>query len=174
MDSLIKEDNWHRLPKLEEVNVIGPYNTPREVSGFNIVADSALKFYEGEFHMVVTDLDGPIDRIIDASRDGKIIVVHAHGDNIGKIIDIVPHLGGFLLGTTQSIPVRKIKNIGGFTDGDRSVIMGMCMGAKSVKIYGFDFDRPVDDPKDLKRKKMVIARSIIEKLRNIKIEYILK
>ncbi len=156
------------------MNVIGPFNPPHSISGFNIVADSALNFYEGDFDMVVTDLDGPLDKIILASDLKKWIVVHAHGDNIEKLEKFVPKLKGSVLGTTQSIPIGKVRNIGGFTDGDRAVIMGICMGAKSIRIYGFNFDQPLDEPKDLKLKKMSIGKEIIEKFTNIRIEYMVK
>jgi Uncharacterized Rossmann fold enzyme len=172
LSQYIEKDLWNLLPKVQEVNVIGPKNPPKDLNGFNIVADSALNFYEGRYHMVVTDLDGPADRIISSSKEGKYIIVHAHGDNIDKIIEHLPQLKGNVLGTTQSIPVRYVKNIGGFTDGDRSVLIAVFLGAKQINLYGFDFENPVDEPKDIKAKKMEFAREIIEKLKNIRIQYI--
>lgn len=162
------------MPSEKKVNIIGPYNPPKNLDGFNIVADSSLKYYEGDFDMVVTDLDGPIDKILLASNQKKWVVVHGHGDNMDKLESFVPKLKGNLLGTTQSIPVGKIRNIGGFTDGDRAVIMGICLGAKEIRIYGFNFEKPVDEPKELKIKKMSLGREIIEKFTNIRIEYMLE
>ncbi len=168
----IKNDLWKLLPEVREANIIGPRDPPEDLDGYNIVADSALNYYQGRFQMLVTDLDGPIERIISSSKDGKYIVVHAHGDNIDKILEYVPQLQGNILGTTQSIPVRNVRNIGGFTDGDRSVLMAAILGAKEINIYGFDFENPVDEPKNIKAKKMKFAREIIEKLKNIRIQYI--
>ncbi len=169
LSNLLSYDFWSSLPKMDVVNVIGPYKLSQSPEGFNIVADSALNYYPGKADMIVSDLDGPLDKII--KYKDAIKVIHAHGDNIDKIIDVVPRLKGPILGTTQSIPVRNIRNIGGFTDGDRAIIMGKIMGAKEVRVYGFNWDIPVDEPKLLKKKKMIIGKEIVEKLTNIKITY---
>lgn len=169
LSSLIMEDNWKSLPTITEANVIGPYHYGGEPQGYVIVADSALNYYTGHCDMIVSDLDGPVDRIIE--RKNAVKVIHAHGDNIDRIVKVVPELYGIVLGTTQSIPVRNIRNIGGFTDGDRAVIMATIMGARKVKLYGFNWDDPVDEPRDVKKIKMSIGREIIEKLTNIMIEY---
>ncbi|MGC8727430.1 MAG: hypothetical protein ACP5RG_05460 [Thermoplasmata archaeon] len=170
LSSLIKEDNWPLIPKREEVNVIGPWHYSGEPDGYNIVADSALKNFKGRADMIVSDLDGPIEKII--QNENAIKVIHAHGDNIDKMIEFVPLIKGIVLGTTQSIPFEPVKNIGGFTDGDRAIIMGKIMGAKIVKVYGFNWDDPVDEPREIKRRKMLIGKEIIEKLTNIKIVYV--
>lgn len=167
---LIEKDKWHLIPKREEVNVIGPWHYKGEPEGYNIVADSALTSFKGRPDMIVSDLDGPIEKIIE--NENAIKVIHAHGDNIDKIIEFVPIINGIILGTTQSIPFGPVKNIGGFTDGDRAIIMGKIMGAKIVKVYGFNWDDPVDQPREIKRRKMLIGKEIIEKLTNIKIVYV--
>jgi len=72
---------------------------------------------------------------------------------------------GIVLGTTQSIPLQRVRNIGGFTDGDRSVIMGVLMGAKKIYIHGFDYARPVDGPREVKLKKMEFGKEIIDSIK---------
>lgn len=118
--------------------------------------------------MIVTDLDGPANLIL---RGNTLKVVHAHGDNIERIVNLVPRMEGSILGTTQSIPVGSVRNIGGFTDGDRSVIMAVLMGAERVKIYGFDFENPVDEPKDKKIMKMKVAKDILNNIRDVEISF---
>ncbi|MEM1995569.1 MAG: hypothetical protein QXT54_00835 [Thermoplasmatales archaeon] len=168
LNSLIRADLWSTLPRIRSASVIGPANPPKEVDGFVIVADSALNSYSGRYDMIVTDLDGPANLIL---RGNTLKVVHAHGDNIERIVNLVPRIEGSVLGTTQSIPVGSVRNIGGFTDGDRSVIMAVLMGAERVKIYGFDFENPVDEPKDKKIMKMKVAKDILNNIRDVEISF---
>ncbi|MEM0130207.1 MAG: hypothetical protein QXW75_01940 [Thermoplasmatales archaeon] len=169
LNRLIGADLWNTLPRIRSASVIGPANPPREVDGFVIVADSALNSYRGRYDMIVTDLDGPAHLIL---RGNFLKVVHAHGDNIDRIADLVPGMEGSILGTTQSIPVGSVRNVGGFTDGDRSVIMAVLMGAERVKIYGFDFKNPVDEPRDKKIMKMNVARDILNNIKDVEISFI--
>ncbi len=172
LNDLISYNRWDTLPRAEVVSVIGPSHPAEDPEGYVIVADSALNYYGGRFDMIVSDLDGPIDRIID--NTGSIKVIHAHGDNIYKLRDTVPRLKGMVLGTTQSIPLKNVMNIGGFTDGDRSVIMGTLMGAKKIFIHGFNFSEPVDGPRELKIRKMQFGKWIIDNVKNAEIVYVRK
>ena len=43
------------------------------------------------------------------------------------------------IGTTQSTPFDKIKNYGGFTDGDRGVFLANHFQAKKIILLGMDF-----------------------------------
>ena len=70
--------------------------------------------------IVVTDLDGNLDDILLANLRGANIVVHAHGDNLDKTVQITPFFTN-VLGTTQAQPLGNIYNFGGFTDGDISL-----------------------------------------------------
>ncbi len=54
--------------------------------------------------VVVTDLDGKIEDIIESNRRGAMMIVHAHGNNIDNIKKYVTLLEN-VLGTTQSIPL---------------------------------------------------------------------
>lgn len=100
--------------------------------------------------IIVTDLDGRIPDIIDSNRRGSVVVVHAHGDNIDKLKDHVPHLRR-VLGTTQTAPLENVHNFGGFTDGDRAVFLALEFMPKSIKLIGFDLDDESVTPRKLKK-----------------------
>lgn len=170
LNNLISKNLWQDLPSEEIVSVIGPADPAGEPKGYVIVADSALNYYDGSCDMIVTDLDGPVDKILNHTESIK--VVHAHGDNIQKLVKFVPRMQGVVLGTTQSVPLQRVRNIGGFTDGDRSVIMGVLMGAKKIYIHGFDYARPVDEPRDVKMKKMAFGKEIIDSIKSAEVVYV--
>ncbi len=106
--------------------------------------------------IIVTDLDGNMD---DEASAGAIMVVHAHGDNMEALRREVPRLKR-VIGTTQSEPFKNIYNFGGFTDGDRSVFLAKEMGARSIKLIGFDFNDENVTP--LKKKKLKWAEKLID------------
>ena len=98
-----------------------------------IVADSALKplIENGiKADIVVTDLDGDEEILKTVGQSEAVFVVHAHGDNIGKL-QFVENFRN-CVGTTQAKPFGKIKNFGGFTDGDRAVFLASHFGAKKI------------------------------------------
>ncbi len=109
--------------------------------------------------IIVTDLDGPFEAILQANRMGSIAVVHAHGDNLDSLKKYVPMLRN-VIGTTQSSPLENVYNFGGFTDGDRCVFLAKHLGAASVKLVGFDFEDQSVTPR--KRKKLAWAKKLIE------------
>jgi len=105
-----------------------------------IVADGATKaIIENDLkpHIVVTDLDGEIKSLKKAGGTNTIMVVHAHGDNIEKI-HFVKNFKN-CIGTTQTKPVGKVRNFGGFTDGDRCVFLANHFKAKKIILLGMDF-----------------------------------
>jgi len=114
-----------------------------------------------ESDVVVTDLDGAPEHAAEASRDGTIAVVHAHGDNpdaVGHWIREFDRQN--VLGTTQTDPrlFGTLYNFGGFTDGDRTVFLADALGAKEIRLFGFDFEEA--DGK--KRKKLRWAHTLLE------------
>ena len=109
--------------------------------------------------IVVTDLDGPFDAILEANQMGAIATVHAHGDNIDALKRCVPQLR-MILGTVQCRPPQGLYNFGGFTDGDRCVFLAKELGAASIKLLGFDFEDESVTPR--KRKKLAWARRLID------------
>ena len=123
--------------------------------------------------MVVTDLDGKIDDILDSNRKGAIMVVHAHGNNLENIKKYVPMLSN-VLGTTQSIPLSHVHNFGGFTDGDRCLFVALELGARNIILAGMDFGKIITrysrpDIKDeignadsVKEKKLEYAKKLVE------------
>lgn len=50
------------------------------------------------------------------------------------------------LATTQAAPVGPIRNLGGFTDGDRAAFLADHVGAGRLVFPGWDFDDPDVDP----------------------------
>ena len=105
-----------------------------------IVADGATKaIIENNLkpNIIVTDLDGDIKSLKKAGRTNTIMVVHAHGDNT-KNIHLVKNFKN-CIGTTQTKPLGKIHNFGGFTDGDRCVFLANHFKAKKIILFGMDF-----------------------------------
>ena len=145
-------------------------------------ATQAFLIHDMAPDIIVTDLDGDINTIIQANMRGSIIVVHAHGDNISKI---QAHVNRFKrkIGTVQVKPFGCVKNFGGFTDGDRCIFLAEHFNAKSIYLYGFDFGNIVGKYSKtehtenfqadyIKIQKLEIAKSLIDMLkqkRNIKI-----
>ncbi|MGM0770157.1 MAG: 6-hydroxymethylpterin diphosphokinase MptE-like protein [Halobacteriota archaeon] len=109
-------------------------------------------------HIIVTDLDGDVEKEIEANQQGSIMVVHAHGDNTDKLLKYVPQMKN-IIGTTQAAPFANIHNFGGFTDGDRCVFLSYEFYAKSITLVGFDFnDRNVTP---MKEKKLMWAKKLL-------------
>lgn len=93
-------------------------------------------------NILVTDLDGGDDIILDCARRGSVLAIHAHGDNIGLIKRLVPEILKYtkkIIGTTQVEPIPPIQNFGGFTDGDRGVFLAWNFDCKRIFMVGMDF-----------------------------------
>lgn len=121
-------------------------------------------------HLVVTDLDGAPDDLEWAAAQGSAMVVHAHGDNRDALARLAPRLGPRLFGTYQCEPetaLEPMRNVGGFTDGDRAVLLCEELGAKEALLFGFDFEAPPShysfkwDPRT-KPAKLAWARRLVE------------
>jgi uncharacterized Rossmann fold enzyme len=93
-------------------------------------------------HFVITDLDGDISQLLKANELGSTLIIHAHGNNIDKIIKFVHKFRNFF-GTTQAFPLYNIFNFGGFTDGDRSVFFADQFKSKEIWMVGMDFDSSI-------------------------------
>ena len=105
-----------------------------------IVADGATKaVIENGLRpdIVVTDLDGDITSLKKAGRANTIMVVHAHGANSEKIHFVKDFKN--CIGTTQTKPIGKVSNFGGFTDGDRCVFLANHFKAEKIILLGMDF-----------------------------------
>lgn len=108
--------------------------------------------------IVVTDLDGPFPAILKANKEGSIVVVHAHGDNLDALNRYVPLLKR-IIGTVQCRPPPGLYNFAGFTDGDRCVFLAKELGAACIKLIGFDFEDESVTPR--KKKKLAWAKKLI-------------
>lgn len=92
--------------------------------------------------IVVTDLDGNHEYLLKANNMGSIMVIHAHGDNVNLLRNLVPKMKN-CIGTTQVKPLHRIYNFGGFTDGDRAVFLTSEFNAKNVVLVGMDFGKKI-------------------------------
>jgi 2-amino-4-hydroxy-6-hydroxymethyldihydropteridine diphosphokinase len=135
-----------------------------------IVADGATQaLIENNIvpDIVVTDLDGNMEFLRKSSESKSIMIVHAHGDNINRL----PYAISFkyCLGTTEDNPFRKIRNFGGFTDGDRCVFLANHFGASKIILIGMDFGTHIGKyskvgihNKSLKLKKLKKGKLLLE------------
>jgi hypothetical protein len=111
--------------------------------------------------VIVTDLDGDVEREIEANMQGSVAVIHAHGDNTDKLLRYVPRFSK-VIGTTQAAPFGNIRNFGGFTDGDRAVYLARHFNASGITLAGFDFDD--DAVGEMKQKKLRWAYRLLRRL----------
>ena len=119
--------------------------------------------------VIVTDMDGGVEDQLTCERMGSIILVHAHGDNMDVIRRTVPRMSGRVLGTTQikNDGIPHLLNFGGFTDGDRAVMIADEMGAKSILLIGFDLEIPGDKVLDGGRRKWLESEQIKRKKKKL-------
>ncbi len=116
-----------KLDKLVECDVV-------------ITAGKSILNYDVTPDVHVTDGEEGWKILRELERKGTVIVLHAHGDNMDLIKEIVPRLRRFVA-TTQVEPFDRVYNFCGFTDGDRAVMIAKHFKARSIKIVGFDFKR---------------------------------
>ncbi len=173
---IASEDMFSQLIKGKDAAVVGGAgHLERELEdnpswGVLIAADGTTSVLMEKSlvpDVIVTDLDGRIQDQIEANRRGAIVAVHAHGDNIPQIESYVPQFTGKIIGTVQCRPFGMLRNFGGFTDGDRAVIMAAHFGAKSIRLIGFDFDEVGDKAggdKKTKKRKLKWAKQLIDSL----------
>jgi len=93
---------------------------------------------------LVSDLDGCFNLLQKNILQTTIKVIHAHGDNIQRLLllkGIVQK--GWVIGTTQTKETLKVRNYGGFTDGDRAAYLAANFQAKAIILFGFDFGETV-------------------------------
>ena len=104
-------------------------------------ASKALLEKELKINLIVSDLDGGINSLlISSEKYNSFIIIHAHGDNKAKIVEFFSKIKtGKIIGSTQIADTQRVRNYGGFTDGDRAAYLVANMGAKNIFLFGFDF-----------------------------------
>lgn len=167
--ALLPSDNLLSLISLTDGNVVTVCgNAPclkddiPKIDGIVFAADAAAEVLDDAGirpDAIFTDLDGATDRVLEMNREGTIIVIHAHGDNMPLLRHWVPRFTGKIVGTTQAAPLPHVYNFGGFSDGDRAVFAAHELGAEKVSLAGFDLDDQNVDP--LKRGKLFWARKLL-------------
>lgn len=160
--------------QVRELHVLGVLNECRTV-----IADGVarlIRMYNIIPTAIVTDLDGEDGSILELGLRGAVVALHAHGDNIDRVIKWIPQAYRYrikVLGTTQVEPTDNVINIGGFTDGDRAFLLTLRFHPRTVILVGMDFGDvigPYSKPwlhqavkaDERKRVKLDIAKQIIE------------
>ncbi|MEM0155370.1 MAG: 6-hydroxymethylpterin diphosphokinase MptE-like protein [Thermoplasmataceae archaeon] len=179
LDRLAKQKlldvQFSRLFRSKDISVIGNGPKLKEIlDTYSVkvpfVADSALPVFYlkvGIPNVIITDLDGESPLLLKCEEEGSMLVVHAHGDNMVALENIVPRIGTEILCTTQNVPFGNIYNFGGFTDGDRSAFLADHIQPRSIELVGFDFNNPVSKPGSkisVKKEKLNYARGLLQEL----------
>ena len=107
-----------------------------------LVADGAVRacLERGVIpEFIITDLDGYISDVIWASEHGSKVIVHCHGDNLSALYQYSSNIRPICV--TSTYPSAGTFCWGGFTDGDRALMMLLSLNCKSIQLLGFDFSR---------------------------------
>ncbi len=152
----------------KEAVIVGAGITDQEAvpNGTVIAADGAVKAcLQRDIvpDFVVTDMDGYISDLKYAFDNGCKVIIHIHGDNLSRFPDYSSVIEPVCI--TSAYPSSSTSCWGGFTDGDRALMMSLSLDCKSVRLVGFDFDKiglysGNFSPKKLE--KLEWARKIIE------------
>ena len=118
-------------------------------------------------NILVTDLDGDWSSIFWAIRKGTTTLIHAHGDNHQLINQFFFECDNLryrsnIWGTTQNFISSELFNFGGFTDGDRAILLAFHFQTPIIGLIGFDFGKEIGEYslshqgiiKDISRKKL--------------------
>ncbi|WP_255191477.1 6-hydroxymethylpterin diphosphokinase MptE-like protein [Natronobeatus ordinarius] len=126
-------DSVADLERAREVDVVIAASTAADVLEANGVTVDCM----------VTDLDKNPETVRRLTAEGIPVAVHAHGDNIPAVRSVVPDcVDEFVLPTTQAAPSGPVRNVGGFTDGDRAAFLADALGAADLEFVGWDVDDP--------------------------------
>ena len=152
----------------KEAVIVGAGITDQEAVpvGTVIAADGAVKAcLQRDIvpDFVVTDMDGYISDLKYAFDNGCKVIIHIHGDNLSRFPDYSSVIEPVCI--TSAYPSSSTSCWGGFTDGDRALMMSLSLDCKSVRLVGFDFSKiglysGNFSPKKLE--KLEWARKIIE------------
>ena len=128
----------------KDLVIIGAGITPLVDIPRNILlaADGAVKAcFERDVvpDLIITDMDGYMSDIKWAYDNGSKIIIHVHGDNMTRFAEYSTVINPVCV--TSAYPSPFTSCWGGFTDGDRAVMMALALNCNSVKLVGFDFDK---------------------------------
>ncbi len=140
-------DQW----KGEEVDVFGPVKATGTLDDYREARVIAVEGITREFlkegiipKVVVTDLDSNHKMLAEAEEKGSLLLIHVHGDNSHQVESFFhTYEPKNIILTTQTKPIRWIRNYLGFTDGDRAAFFAKAMGVRRVHIHGFALDGPI-------------------------------
>jgi len=187
-ENVLELDELRGLFSYDEWLVVGPAIDKESVERVNgecgdkgvALADSALaralSLGLERADIFVTDLDGigeSLQTVHELSKLAEVVSVHLHGDNLSwawKPLRVLMSYGKKILPTSQVRDFWKVRRVGGFTDGDRAVILALLAGAKRVRLVGMNFRIPplpnsTRGPGDVRsRYKLRIAEEVIESL----------
>ena len=125
--------------------------------------------------VIVSDMDGDVKAEMDLNEEGSLLLLHFHGDNYIGASEIAGKLKGKFMVTVQGKPTECTFNFGGFTDGDRAVMLAEEFRSGRIYLIGFDFEHPLEKGKEavIKKKKLRWAKEIIEGVqkRGVMIKY---
>ena len=157
---------------------------PLPISCTSIAADGATSalLKKGKIpDIIVSDLDGYLPDLLSCNEKGSFLLIHAHGDNIHLLDQVVPKCTGPLCGTMQSDPTNYpfVSNFGGFTDGDRAVYLSDHFHAEHINLVGFDYSGKIGQysftaplKRKMKQKKLQWCKYLIKQLNNDTISYL--
>jgi uncharacterized Rossmann fold enzyme len=156
------------------VCVVGPVPTERfdDQCDSIILVEGAMSSNAsdiGRVDIMVGDLDSTGLNMLDFCADTKICFIHVHGDNFNRVVSVVGKPYNIVF-TSQAYCIPPVLGVGGYTDGDRAVIIPLLFGAKNVVVRWFDFSRPYYVHKkhyfnyNIKQIKLKLAEKIIHEI----------
>lgn len=163
--------------KGRSVCIVGPLAEPIDVKRCDIVLapDGGLVpliMAKVRPLVITTDADSSSKIMSMAFQLSRYIALHVHGDNMTQVALAINSIDrDKLIPTSQVLTPLCILPVGAFTDGDRAVALALELGAESVRVIGFDFDRVSCLHKDLcdqrpqpKLTKLRVAKAVIDLL----------
>ena len=146
-------------PSLEDADALERAREADVVFGASTAVDTLAA--DGiDVDCMVTDLDKNPETVRELTVRGVPVAVHAHGDNIPAVRTVVPDCPSeYVLPTTQAEPRDGVRNVGGFTDGDRAAFLADHLGAARLVFVGWDLDDPTVEP--LKAQKLEWAERLL-------------
>jgi len=128
-------------------------------------------------YAIATDLDGDLSAILDACRSGATIFLHAHGDNVDKLVEYgreIAEVCRYVVPTTQFPRApQPLVNVGGFTDGDRCCAIAYGIGFERLLLIGMDlnscyssrYSKGFEERLRMRKMlKLVIAKKVIDSI----------